>query len=238
MTTAMNTLYGASSTMTAAEESQALDSLNNIQFNDLEIWIGTKDFLPYQFTADIGESLPSSSQPLLNTAISIESSNYNQPLTITAPADSKDVATILGGFGLGGAPAAASAETSIAGGSALSADASYSRDERRLSDLHETQNTLELYYDKMGSYPIADTWAAMEADIVNANVGISATDILNDPSPGKTYYYQDFSNGQNYVVGAKLENVNSASANTLSVPGIPNGMSTCTAASKEVCFSL
>lgn len=112
------------------------------------------------------------------------------------------------------------------------------RDTQRISDLHKVQNDLELYYNKYGYYPAATSWSIMSGDIVAANIGIATSDIPNDPATGGMYYYQDFSGGQSYTVGAKLENDNSALTNTSTVPGIPNGMSTCTAASKELCLTL
>jgi len=85
------------------------------------------------------------------------------------------------------------------------------RDARRLSDLREAQNALELYYNAKGQYPSETTWDAMSADIVAANVGITSP-LPDDPTNNKTYSYQygastDLSS---YVIGATLENKNNA----------------------------
>jgi hypothetical protein len=97
----------ASSTLSTVQLQAMENSLSDIQVNDLEIWVGTKNFYPYQLTADISEPAPSSSQsqtssqPLADILMTMQSNNFNQPLTITAPADAKDVATILQGFAAG-----------------------------------------------------------------------------------------------------------------------------------------
>lgn len=79
------------------------------------------------------------------------------------------------------------------------------RDARRIADIRETQNGLELYYGKFGSYP-AGTWNGLKKTLVDAEVGI--TSISDDPSGGNAHY-QYGTNGQNYVLGAKLEDANS-----------------------------
>lgn len=80
------------------------------------------------------------------------------------------------------------------------------RDARRIADLRETQNALELYYTKNQTYPNATTWAGLTPLLTGGNIGIST--ISNDPLGGtNTYYYgvNSTNNYQNYVIGATLE---------------------------------
>ena len=79
------------------------------------------------------------------------------------------------------------------------------RDARRIADLREIQNGLELYYGKVGVYPDGD-WSSLRGKLVSAEVGI--TSISDDPLGGNNHY-QYGTNGQNYVLGAKLEDKNS-----------------------------
>ena len=81
------------------------------------------------------------------------------------------------------------------------------RDARRIADLRETQNALELYYTKFQKYtPLGggDSWTSLTNSLVNAGIGISS--ISNDPLyPDKTYRYGVSGDGQNYVLAATLE---------------------------------
>ncbi len=92
------------------------------------------------------------------------------------------------------------------------------RDARRISDLTEAQNGLELYYNKCGIYPgdstctagsAGNTWAAVSQSVIGAGVGITAA-FPDDPSSGKHYNYWYGTSNTTYVVGATLENVNNA----------------------------
>jgi prepilin-type N-terminal cleavage/methylation domain-containing protein len=95
------------------------------------------------------------------------------------------------------------------------------RDARRLSDLRNTQNALELYFNKCGYYPgaaqatspcgaysAAANWAALSTAITGSSIGVNT--VPNDPSSGRQYYYGTDSTGSNYVVGAVLENSNNS----------------------------
>ena len=83
------------------------------------------------------------------------------------------------------------------------------RDARRLADLRQTQNALELYYTKNVKYPAlsgGDSWSSLTNSLVNAGIGVST--ISNDPlSPDKTYLYGVVGDGQNYVLATTLEDV-------------------------------
>ncbi len=93
---------------------------------------------------------------------------------------------------------------------------SKARDKRRIGDLKNTQNYLELYYNKCGHYPGA-------ADCINASnpsnwselvsalggSGITNAKIPTDPVPSKNYYYSVNSTDRlEYILGATLENDN------------------------------
>jgi len=79
------------------------------------------------------------------------------------------------------------------------------RDSRRVSDLHEVQNGLELYYNKNGHYPNGEaTWAVFQTDLTGAGVGITA--VPNDPSSGHNYIYAWTTGGAAYELEATMEN--------------------------------
>ena len=79
------------------------------------------------------------------------------------------------------------------------------RDARRAADLRETQNALELYNEKEGSYPTVSSWSDLGAALVAAQIGV--TSIADDPLGG-SHHYQYGSNGQNYVLAATIEDHN------------------------------
>ncbi len=112
------------------------------------------------------------------------------------------------------------------------------RDARRLSDLREVQTALELYYNQNGSYPSASDWTSLTTALTGAGIGV--TQVPNDPTSGKTYYYAQEGSGKSYVIGAVLENSSNPAFTGYSAPsvGIPTGMKTCTKADSEYCLSL
>jgi len=114
------------------------------------------------------------------------------------------------------------------------------RDARRVSDIHEIQNGLELYYNKCGNYPgngaaacnkiVPATWAgaatSLQAALTGANVGVN--NIPNDPSGGTTYYFYGTNTAAGasgvaaygeYIVGAALENSTGNAFNGYTKPG-------------------
>jgi prepilin-type N-terminal cleavage/methylation domain-containing protein len=106
------------------------------------------------------------------------------------------------------------------------------RDARRLSDLHEIQNGLELFYNKCGYYPGSLTAGACTAalpatasypasagtsiyggvatTLTAATAGLGLNTMPNDPSSGKTYRYTvNAANSPTaYILGTTLENSN------------------------------
>ena len=81
------------------------------------------------------------------------------------------------------------------------------RDARRISDLRQVQNGLELYYNRNGSYPTGITnWGQLANTLTRAGIGIS--NIPVDPTNNSTYFYRYGSDGTSYVLGARLEDTN------------------------------
>ena len=91
------------------------------------------------------------------------------------------------------------------------------RDSRRLSDLHEVQNGLELYYNKCGYYPgvlagACDPTATTGYTTMAAalkGLGIGVTQVPLDPTNTAPHVYRFLTNGataSQYVLSADLEN--------------------------------
>lgn len=96
------------------------------------------------------------------------------------------------------------------------------RDARRIADLRQVQNALEIYYTRCGRYlggvapasgacpttnPTAWGPAGTAGTVQNVlTSGLGISQIPNDPSIGKNYGYAVSTDGQNYVLGATLEN--------------------------------
>jgi len=80
------------------------------------------------------------------------------------------------------------------------------RDARRVSDLRQAQNALELYFNKNGTYPAS---SGGTLDSVSAAITASiGGQVPKDPrSPTFNYRYIALSGGSSYVLGATLEDV-------------------------------
>ncbi|MBI2594800.1 MAG: prepilin-type N-terminal cleavage/methylation domain-containing protein [Candidatus Colwellbacteria bacterium] len=87
------------------------------------------------------------------------------------------------------------------------------RDTRRIGDLRNAQNFLELYFTKCGHYPGdgscgtsygAKTWSTLAGIIESAGV----TTQFPSGIPGRPYYYGAASDGLSYTLGAELERDN------------------------------
>lgn len=82
-------------------------------------------------------------------------------------------------------------------------------DARRIGDIRQVQNALELYYSKKGAYPVLSCtssasrtcWDTLNTTLVSAVIGVA--NIANDPNPTQSYMYG--STGQSYTLGAKLQ---------------------------------
>ncbi len=93
------------------------------------------------------------------------------------------------------------------------------RDARRIVDLNEVKNGLELYFNKCGYYPgqiqpalncgpfvQIFTWQDLTAALTGSNLDIDA--IPDDPTTGADYLYATDTNGKHYILGATLEDPN------------------------------
>lgn len=106
------------------------------------------------------------------------------------------------------------------------------RDARRLSDLRQTMNGLELYYNKCGYYPgtsvaspcgnfaqiNSDGWNAITTSLTGSGIGIST--LPKDPVSGHTYFYGSNAAGSSYIVAATLENVNNTVFTSYTAPAV------------------
>jgi prepilin-type N-terminal cleavage/methylation domain-containing protein len=84
------------------------------------------------------------------------------------------------------------------------------RDSKRIADLHNVMNALELYYAKSGTYPTASYtssggWATFITYLTTAGIGVNQVpkDPLNDAT--RYYRYGGIADGTSYVLGARLE---------------------------------
>ncbi|MEK7608826.1 MAG: type II secretion system protein [Patescibacteria group bacterium] len=95
------------------------------------------------------------------------------------------------------------------------------RDARRISDLKQVQNALELYFNKCGYYPgsvqagaactnfggAPGDWSAVKSALVGSALGVNQ--IPSDPSGGRVYQYgvdtESGREGSGYVLAATLE---------------------------------
>jgi type II secretory pathway pseudopilin PulG len=94
------------------------------------------------------------------------------------------------------------------------------RDARRVADLRQVQNGLELYFNKCGYYPGGpasggcagfsqiSAWNDLANSLTQSAIGVSQ--VPNDPSAGRSYFYGTNPTGSGYVLGATLEDSGSA----------------------------
>ena len=80
----------------------------------------------------------------------------------------------------------------------LSSSRERAKDARRISDIKQIQIALELYYDVNSTYP---------ASIYTGNPLAAFLKISNDPN-GSPYFYSQLSSGQDYHLGAILQQTN------------------------------
>lgn len=109
------------------------------------------------------------------------------------------------------------------------------RDARRLADLKEVQNALELYYGACGHYPGgaapactaategAVAWDALSAVLKGSGIGVN--NVPNDPSSGKTYEYVTNAGGTSYVLAATLEDPGNPAVKQEAGMTLPAGVS-------------
>jgi prepilin-type N-terminal cleavage/methylation domain-containing protein len=126
------------------------------------------------------------------------------------------------------------------------------RDARRLSDLHEIQTGLELYYSKCGFYPgnancVSSTsvgYSGMSSALTGSGIGVSS--VPQDPTAGHTYYYGTDNVGSSYLLMAILENKNNSAFVNYSAPSAAGFLgdftniqsSACSTSTGEYCITL
>ncbi len=116
------------------------------------------------------------------------------------------------------------------------------RDARRISDMKQVQAGLELYFTKNGAYPVSTDWLAFWSTLVSTLKGddIGISNVPSDPNdPAKTYHY--LSNGNQYVLGADLDDTNNAAlkgdVDAGTIPNDPDGLDdNCGAAADDAVY--
>lgn len=99
------------------------------------------------------------------------------------------------------------------------------RDTRRIADLREVQNGLELFFNRCTYYPTSAipapstpgqpcppsapgivnlSWSDLQNVLIQSNLGIDT--VPNDPTIGQDYFYG--TDGNKYILGASLEDAN------------------------------
>jgi prepilin-type N-terminal cleavage/methylation domain-containing protein len=93
------------------------------------------------------------------------------------------------------------------------------RDARRIADLREVQNALELFYTANQQYPATSgstadgtAWTNMVSAITGAGVGVGSLP-TGGPAPNTVYNYGSDSGGQSYVLQSTLEDPNNPALN-------------------------
>jgi type IV pilus assembly protein PilA len=135
------------------------------------------------------------------------------------------------------------------------------RDARRLSDLHEVQNGIELYYNACGYYPGTDSktpctgYAAVTptggsayvtlASILTGFGTLGVNSVPDDPTAGQHYTYSAIpTTGSSYVLSAKLENANNSVFNSYTPPANApaatdgDGAEPCPATGPQYCVTI
>ncbi len=88
------------------------------------------------------------------------------------------------------------------------------RDAKRIAELKEVQNGLELYYASYGSYPEATTWPELETDLRLIGVNQLPEDPINEREYVYQYAPRDEVAPGSYILAAKLEDKTNANLNS------------------------
>jgi hypothetical protein len=145
----------------SAEERKSISAARDyVRFDEGEVWVGRKDFLPYRMSMKV--SIVDSVERAFSGTITVESvfKDYNRPVDILVPSNAKPIDQIIkemmsvssmgDAFGQGmieGSPI-------LGGESAVLQARAKARDARRIADIKQLQLALELYYDNNDqSYP-------------------------------------------------------------------------------------
>ncbi len=96
------------------------------------------------------------------------------------------------------------------------------RDSRRIADVRNTQNLLELYYTQHGEYPTTDTWGELTTELKVSTGPTPQPQIAND-------YDYDSSDGLSYLMTAVLERPNKAAEDNATMLGTTPPYDVCSA---------
>ena len=128
-----------------ASVDEAMEILNDMNG---EIWIGKKDYLTHKVTMNLTTTQETQT---LTVRVSLVSSNFNQPVTVEAPVDSKSFSELIQSvmtifFGM--------MPTDISNVTDTSAEVtSLTGDEKQMAQLGSIKSTLALYHAKNKAYP-------------------------------------------------------------------------------------
>jgi|GEM_PF-3725194 hypothetical protein len=115
--------------------SQTQQAFDNLEFNNIEVWIGKSDRMVHRISGIFYEQPTSNSMSSPSGSINfvLNFKNFNHPAAIETPADSKNVADVI---------------NDTLGDARIKA-----RDARRSADIRQVMTALELYYNDHGKYP-------------------------------------------------------------------------------------
>lgn len=87
------------------------------------------------------------------------------------------------------------------------------RDAKRIADLTEVRNGLELYYASYGSYPNATTWNELATSLRQVGVNQLPVDPINNAQYQYRYGPRQGGSPNNYILAARLEDMTNARLN-------------------------
>ncbi len=211
---AAHALQGATSTLDASTTAAINEGVTNFlgAFTSMggDLWIGKHDHDLHQASLSLAFSTTTPAGDIQGTlTVTSTLANINGQQSVSAPEGAESIQAVF--------------QSLVASSPALSATQSAGRDARRISDLHEIQNALELYYNKCGYYPGSaaafqacpavhaqiTTFASLSAALRGSS-SLGITTVPNDPSAGATYYYGTDAAGSRYILAARLEDPNNA----------------------------
>lgn len=112
------------------------------------------------------------------------------------------------------------------------------RDARRISDLQNIRNGLQLFYSRCGFYPgltnsttcagVTNDYTGMVTALTSSANSLGISSVPNDPSSNRKYYYSSSLDGSSYTLGAVLENQSNSVFVGYTAPTLlPSGLTSC-----------
>ncbi|MFA5106875.1 MAG: thrombospondin type 3 repeat-containing protein [Patescibacteria group bacterium] len=174
---------------TTVDQSAAIDEAMKI-LDDMngEIWIGKKDYYTHKVTINLTTTQETQ---ILTVRVSLVSSNFNQPVTVEAPADSKSftelMQTVMAIF-FGTLPSDTNTDSTDVWVGPTS-------DERQIENIEAVQTALSLYHGKNGEYPdrLSDVTLMLQNGCPNIITGGFACDVYT------SFRTRDVFNNQTYT---------------------------------------